>query len=293
MGRVKFSQVGKLAMRPTGIHLSYWTSHWSDDVFPFLQKARDAGFDGAELPLLDPGTMRYGDLRRQADQLGLRLTCCTGLPVDGDISHPDPGARQRGVDHLMRCLDGAAEVGSPVLAGVLYLGWGAAIPESGCELYIQRSAEVLRHVAVEAGKRHVTLCLEVLNRFESFFLNTVEEGRAFLNKIGSPFVKLNLDTCHLNIEEDSVAGAIRQAGKQLGHLHCTANNRKRPGLGHLPWDEIKQALDAIDYQGWLIMECFVRSGDEVGRTMRIWRPLSVDLDADARAGANFLKTRLS
>jgi len=96
----------------------------------------------------------------------------------------------------------------------------------------------------------------------------------------------------MNIEEHDIAGAIRQAGEQLSHLHCSASNRKRPGLGHVPWAEIRQALDEIDYQGWLVMECFVRSGDEVGRTMRTWRPLSADLDADARAGAAFLRVHL-
>lgn len=279
-------------MRPVGIHLSYWTSRWSDDVLLLLQKARDAGFDGAELPLLNPTAMDFPALRQEANRLGLQLTCCTGLPPDGDISHPDPAVRQRGIEHLMHCLDGAVEVGSPVLAGVLHLGWGAPIPEGELEPYRQRSVEVLRRVAAEASRRNITLCLEVLNRYESFFLNTVAEGLSWLNEIHSPYVKLNLDTFHMNVEEDDFAAAIRQAGRQLGHLHCSASNRKRPGLGHIPWNGIRRALDEIDYQGWLVMECFVRSGNEVGRTTRTWRSLSADLDADARAGAVFLRTHL-
>ena len=280
-------------MRPIGIHLSYWTSCWSDDVLPLLRRAREAGFDGAELPLLNPAAMDFRALCHEADRLGLRLTCCTGLPPDGDISHPEAAVRQRGIDHLMRCLDGAAEVDSPVLAGVLHFGWGAAIPDGNIEDYRQRSVEVLCEVSAEAGKRNVILCLELLARYEGFFLNTVGEGLRFLSEVGSPHVKLNLDTFHMNIEEDNIAEAIRRAGKALGHLHCSANNRKRPGLGHIPWSEVRRALDEIDYRGWLVMECFVGSGDEMGRTMRIWRPLTDDLDADARAGASFLRERLS
>ena len=275
---------------PIGIHLSYWTSQWSDAVLPLLERARHAGFDGAELPLLDPAHMDFRALRSQADALDLQITCCTGLPADADISSPDPAARQRGIDHLMYCLDGAASVQSPVLAGVIYLGWGAQAPHGDLQPFIKRSAAVVCGLAVEAGKRGVTLCLEVLNRYESFFLNTVGEGLQFLQEIDSPYVKLNLDTYHMNIEEDDISLALRNAGSALGHLHCSANNRKRPGLGHIPWAGIRQALDDIDYGGWLVMECFVAHGDEVGRTMRTWRSLSVDRDADAREGANFLRT---
>ena len=274
---------------PIGIHLSYWTNQWSDSVLPHLDKASQAGFDGAELPLLDPARMDFPGFRRRADDLGLRLTCCTGLPEDSDISSTDPAAQQRGIDHLMYCLDGASEVRSPVLAGVTYAGWNANPPEGDLGDARRRSSEVLHMIAEEAGKRQVILCVEALNRYEGFLLNTVSEGLQFMREIDSPHVKLNLDTYHMNIEEDDIAEALRDAGDALGHLHCSDNNRKRPGLGHIPWSDIGDALRDIDYRGWLVMECFVISGDEVGRTSRTWRPLSADRDADAKAGADLLR----
>jgi len=190
----------------------------------------------------------------------------------------------------MYCLDGAAEVQSPVLAGVTYAGWNAMPPDGDLSPCIARSADVLRSVAEEAGKRQVTLCVEVLNRYEGFLLNTVREGHHFMSVIDSPHVKLNLDTYHMNIEEDDIAAALREAGDALSHLHCSDNNRKRPGLGHIPWSEVGKALTGINYSGWLVMECFVTSGDEVGRTSRTWRPLSDDRDIDARAGARVLRS---
>lgn len=277
-------------MNPIGIHLSYWTSHWSDSVLPLLDRAKRAGFDGAELPVLDPAHMDFRAIRRRADDLGMRLTCCTGLPADKDICSPDPRAQRRGIDHLMLCLDGAAQVSSPVLAGVTYLGWGAPVPNGDPQPHIRRSIKVLQRVAEEAGARQVVLCLEVLNRYESYFLNTVAEGLRILRDVQSPHVKLNLDTYHMNIEEDDIALAVRDAGEELGHLHCAANNRKRPGLGHIPWREVGRALVDIHYGGWLVMESFVGDWDEVGRTMRTWRSLSTDRDVDAREGANFLRS---
>ena len=280
-------------MRLVGIHLSYWTRQWSDDVLPLIRKARESGFDIAELPLISPSTMDFTALKKEADQQGIRLSCCTGLPPDCDISHPDPAVQQRGIDHIIRCLEGAAVVGSPVLAGVLHVGWGAKVPEGDFRPYMERSVEVIRRVAEEAKCSEVTLCLEVLNRYEAYFLNNVQDSLDFLERVGHPNVKLLLDTYHMNIEEDDVAEAVRRAGESLGHLHCAANNRKRPGRGHISWEDLRNALDEIDYQRWIVMECFPYSESEVGRGMFAWHSFTDDVDADAREGATFLKERFS
>jgi D-psicose/D-tagatose/L-ribulose 3-epimerase len=66
----------------------------------------------------------------------------------------------------------------------------------------------------------------VVNRFEQFLLNTAAEAVAYVNEVGSTNLKILLDTYHMNIEEDSIAGAITTAGSLLGHLHIGENNRK-------------------------------------------------------------------
>lgn len=279
----------EVELRQVGIHLSYWTSRWSEDVLPLIRRARDAGFDGAELPLLDPTEMDFKALRQEADIHEIELTCCTGLPADGDITHPDSSVRDKGLEHILKCLDGAAEVGSPVLAGVLYIGWGVEVPGGDFTPYWQRSVNTLQKAAEEAEQRNISLCLEILNRYEGYLLTTTMDGLRFLDDIGHPRVKLNLDIYHMNIEEEDIAVAIKNAGGNLGHLHCSANNRMRPGRGHIPWRDIRESLDEINYEGWLVMECFPQSGDEVGRTMKTWHPMKDDLDASAAEGVKHLR----
>jgi D-psicose/D-tagatose/L-ribulose 3-epimerase len=133
----------------------------------------------------------------------------------------------------------------------------------------------------------------VLNRFEGYLLNTVQQGLELLAEVNSPHVRLHAYTFHLNIEEQDIVGAIRAAGAQLGHFHCSENNRRRPGTGHIPWTAIGRALDEIGYTGWIVMESFVRPAGEVGRTLSIWRPLAEDLGAEAQAGARFLRRQLA
>ena len=150
----------------------------------------------------------------------------------------------------------------------------------------------MNEVAATAADNGILLCLEVINRFETFMFNTVEEGLKFLAQIDHPGVKLQLDTYHMNMEEDNLADAIRQAGKALGHFHCAASNRKLPGQGHIDWAAIRGALDEIGYQGGVVIETFPNPNAETGRTVNTWRPLVHDFDGEAREAAQFVLQHL-
>ncbi len=277
---------------PVGIHLSYWQTAWEDDLVPLIKRAKDAGYDGAEFPLLQPKSLDYEHLRAELDDNGLCATCGTGLSPQTDITHPDLAVRAAGIAHLRACLEGAARLGSPVLGGVTYAPWGV-FPENEHAVHRQRCIDTLREVGRIAEDVGVTLCLEILNRFEGYLLNTVAQGIRLLDEIGSPAIKLHLDTFHLNIEEADIGAAIETANSYLGHFHCSANHRGCPGTGHIPWEAVRKALDTINYQGWLVVEAYVRPEGEVGRGVFAWRPLSDTLDSDARAAATFLRQEVA
>jgi D-psicose/D-tagatose/L-ribulose 3-epimerase len=140
----------------------------------------------------------------------------------------------------------------------------------------------------------IDLCLEVVNRFETFILNTSEEAVRYCNDVGSKRVKILLDTFHMNIEEDNIGDAIRLAGSYIGHLHVGEGNRKVPGKGHLPWGEIGKALRDIHYKNGVVMEPFVLEGGQVGRDIKVWRDLSSNasperMDKDIKESLEFLK----
>ena len=275
-------------MLPVGIHLSYWQEAWSDDLLPLVRKARIAGFDVAEFPLLSPETLDYTRLRCALDDEGMLASCGTGLGPETDITSPDTVIRKAGLQHLQACIAGAAALGSPVLGGVTYTAWGF-FPQDDLLQRRKHCVESLRIAAKMASDHGVMLCLEVLNRFEGYLLNTARQGVQLVQEVDSSNIKLHLDTFHMNIEEDHLADAILYAGEHLGHFHCVANNRKIPGEGHIPWAEVRQALKTIRYQGYLVTEAFVSTAGEVGRGLSIWRPLADDLDLAASRAAVFLK----
>ena len=149
--------------------------------------------------------------------------------------------------------------------------------------------------AIKAAEDHdVLFHMEVVNRFEQYLLNTAEEAVRYVGEVGSPNCKVLLDTFHMNIEEDSFHDAIVAAGDVLGHFHVGETNRRAPGRGRIPWDEVARALKEIDYRGSIVMEPFLTPGGEVGRDIRVYRDLSVgiDLDAEAERAVRFLREKL-
>jgi len=116
----------------------------------------------------------------------------------------------------------------------------------------------------------------VLNRFETHFLNTVEDGIALIEEVAHPNVTLHLDTFHLNIEEKSIPAALARAGPHLRHVHAAENDRGIVGSGHVDWPGVASSLRRLGYRGWVTAETFTGSIPEIAAATAIWRPIVPD-----------------
>lgn len=280
-------------VRLIGIHLSYWQERWGDSLLPLIEKAHQAGFDIAEIPLISPNILDCQALRHELIRFGMKSSCGTGLNPQTDITSHDATIRKAGLQHLRACISAAKTLGSPILGGVIYAPWGAFPESREREACRRRCIESLKDAAQFAEESGVTLCMEVLNRFEGYLVNSVEQGLEIIAAIGSDRLKLHLDTFHLNIEADHIVDAIRLAGDKLGHFHAVENNRKIPGQGHIPWKDVAQALNDIDYNGFIVSESFLNPSGEVGQALFIWQTPASDLDQAAQQTAIFLRKYFS
>ncbi len=280
-------------MRKLGIEVFYWLPNWADDQVSSFAKAKDCGFDAVEISLVSGPDIDIHQIRETLDRLGLDVFCSMGLPLDKDITSPDKAIQRAGIEYLKQCAETASRLGSPVLCGLPYVPWLHFPNTTDLVPYRERSAEAMRTVAATAGDLGITICTEVINRFETYLFNTVAEGMQYLEMIGHSAVKLQLDTYHMNMEEDDIPGAIRQAGARIGHFHCADSNRKLPGRGHIDWHSVKSALDEVGFQGPLVIETFPNPKAETGRSVNVWRPLVVDFDTEAQQAAIFLRQHLA
>jgi D-psicose/D-tagatose/L-ribulose 3-epimerase len=272
---------------------------WDVDFHPFVDKVADLGFDILEVNAGTIANMTSTErkaLKEHADAHDIILSYCIGLPAAYDVASENAAIRKRGLEYLEKMIVGIGEMGGGPLGGITYSYWPGTLPENGDKrLIVDRSIASMKEVAKMAVENNVVMVLEVVNRFEQFIMNCCDEALDYVKRVDNPNVKIMLDTFHMNIEEDTIGGAIEKAGPYLGHLHIGENNRRPPGYGHIPWGELATALKKINYQGYIVMEPFLMPGGQVGRDIKVFRDLSIGVDLDEEAGkaVRFMRKILS
>jgi D-psicose/D-tagatose/L-ribulose 3-epimerase len=283
-------------MNRIGMHYGYWTQYWGSEPLQFVQRAKKCGFDILEVNAPKVTLMSDAErdvLRGTVADAGLSLTYSIGMTADMDLASEDAGTRQKGIAFLQKVARAMKYMGGTILAGINYSSWPRKLlPGEDKQILTDRAIKGVREAIKAAEDNDVIFCVEVVNRFEQFIMNTAAEGIAFAERVGSPNCKILLDTFHMNIEEDSLRGSIVETGDWLGHFHLGETNRRPPGRGRIPWPEIFGALREINYQGAVVMEPFLLPGGEVGRDISVYRDLlgSADLDEEAARSAQFVRS---
>lgn len=283
-----------------GIYYAYWETEWAADYEYYVEKVARLGFDILELgaaPLPDYTPEQIRSLRACAERNGIQLTAGYGPTYDHNMGSSDPSVVKGALEWYKRLFDVMAQLDIHLIGGALYSYWPVNFDTANKPEDWKRSIEGMQTLAPIAKQYDIDMGMEVLNRFESHILNTSEEGIAFVKEVGQDNVKVMLDTFHMNIEETSIADAIRIAGKLLGHFHTGECNRMVPGKGRIPWREIGEALRDIQYDGTVVMEPFVAMGGQVGRDIHIWHDISrgateAQLDKDAQDAVTFQRYML-
>jgi len=286
-------------MRSVGIYYAYWTDHWDVNFLPFVHKVKSLEFDQLEInggALVHLSTPQRQKLKEVAEDENILLSYGIGLTADHDVSSLDEGIRREGVGFMKKMIGAVGSMGGGMIGGTVHSYWPAVPPQDLDEKkrVFEASLKSMKEMVPMAEDLNVILNVEVINRFEQFLLNTCREAVDYVERVNSPHCQILLDTFHMNIEEDSFAEAIRLAGPHLKALHLGETNRKPPGLGRIPWTEIKGALDEIGFDGPLVMEPFLRPGGEVGRDIAVWRDLmpGANLDTEASRAADFVRETL-
>ena len=249
------------------------------------------GFDAVELLLEEPGHIRPVFVKRELDKH--RLACgsvCAAMNPQRDLRGTQT-SQANGVKYFCALLDQMVELNCQVLGGPIYSYVGRAEPVAHAEYrkqwkHVVKNLKTVTRYAEELGK---LVCLEPLNRFETDFINTVEQGLQMICDVGNPALKLHLDTFHANIEEKHQDEAVRRAGKHLGHIHACASDRGTPGKDHIEWRAIAAALKAIAYQGDIALESVTLDVPRIARSAAVWRRMEPTRDEIAVDGLKFLR----
>ena len=183
---------------------------------------------------------------------------------------PDKHYRQIRIDHTMRCLTMAKELGAPCITtepgGPVEAGasWNA-----GLKLFVEMLKPVIEH----AEKEGVLLLIEPE---PGLLIETADQFLEFRGHIKSPMVGCNFDIGHSYCVGDDPASTIPRLAKYIKHFHLEdiASTRVHhhliPGDGAIDFKAAIEAIRAIGYKEWVTIELYpyVEDPDQAAKLAR-------------------------
>ena len=274
-------------MNKFGVHALVWAGSWGAKECEYaISSTKEAGYDLIELPVFSPDEMDVPAIQKALAAQELEVTCSLGLGFDNDINSEDADSVARGEQTLNDALAVARDIGSTYLGGVIFSALGP-YSEMPTQKGRENSQAVITRLAEKAKAAGITVGLEFVNRYESNLLNTSAQTVEYIKETGSDNLVVQLDSYHMNIEENNFRDPVFDAGDLLGYVHIGENHRGYLGQGHVNFPELFKALVDAEYDGIITFESFSSKvvDEDLTTTLRIWRNMwdnSMDLAVQAR-----------
>jgi hydroxypyruvate isomerase len=233
-------------------------------ALPFEQRAREIARSGF---LVEFWRWPERPLEALADDPEIRISAFTGY-LGGCIVHPD------GVESYLAGLEASLPVARRLGCRELFISTGQ-LDQRGQVAHPIAAHPATRYItayqalcrAAELAEKHdMTYHLEHLNTkvdHPGYPLPYVEDAVRLIEAVGSPRIRLLLDTYHVQIEEGNLVETIRSAGPYIGYVHVAdVPGRHEPGTGEINYRRVAQALREAGYAGTVGLEAYPAAGDQ-------------------------------
>lgn len=237
-----------------------------DTLEEVLRNLESYGYQGIQIGarFRDLGWEEIGRIVKASN---IRLCIAGG---GGGLLAADPETRRAGVEATKEGLRLAARlgaIGSICVPIRRYEMEPPPPPKTQYEQHEEILIEELRDIAPVAEAEGVLLILEPLNRYESQFIQRLDQAHKICTAVGSPNVRFMADFFHMNIEEVDMGKAIEATADYLGYVHLADSHRYQPGSGHLDFRPGLAALKRVGYDGFMTLECKIM-GEDKGRALK-------------------------
>lgn len=197
----------------------------------------------------------FAEELKKAKECGLPV-CSTNGFFPGSVKVTGPNAdHEKAVRYTETVLRRAHEAGIKVC--VLGSSGSRNIPEG----FSRQEAEeqfvaVLKRMAPIAKKYGIIIAIEPLQKSESNFINTVQEGYEIAKKVGHPNVGVNADIFHMLREGEGPQSLLNAGRKYIRNVHVAEKaKRTAPGVDGDDFTPYFKALKAIGYRDNISLEC--------------------------------------
>ncbi len=218
-------------------------------------------FWGAQFIDTDSGGMRkerVAEVVRLTQNHSVKpSTICAGYR--GALLDAERRTREQAIADIETLLYTAGEIGAVGVIVVPIFG-GPRISDlspfmSAVELETELLCKLLDPLGKVAEKAGSYILLEPLNRYETHYMNRLEQAVAICQRVGGANLKLMADFFHMSIEERDIPAAIRGAKGYLAHVHLADSTRLLPGYGHTDFRSGFAALREIGFDRYMALEC--------------------------------------
>jgi sugar phosphate isomerase/epimerase len=238
-------------------------SYYGEEIERSIERVAAFGYDAIEL-VGEPEQYDGTGIRKLTADAGIAVSSVSSMyTAERDLCHPDARERRKGIDYVRAVADFAAAAGAAtiIVAPSAVMKTAPLAPRADEWRW---AIESIREGGEYAASVGVDVSLEPWNRYETYFLNRLDQAIELWRELGLENGGVMGDTFHMNIEEASIPDALRSAKSLLNHLHLADSNRAVAGRGHTDFKPILQALLDIDYDGYLSFEVMAPSGDPMG-----------------------------
>ncbi len=267
------------------MNLLLWGTQVDESLFPVLDLIQEIGFEGVEVPVFDPDPKAWEGWRKRLDATGLHREADTFCGADANLISPEPKVRAHALEQLKRNVDCAAVLGAPRLMGPFNAALSVFTGQAATSEEWKWGIEGIQKLAEYAETQGVALGLEYLNRFETYLTSCGDDLIRFVDEVNHPACQIMFDTFHANIEEKNIGDCIRQMGDRIAFIQLSENDRSTPGQGNVDWPGVFQAIEDIEYDGWLSIEAFSPKLPAA----HIWRQMFESEERLMRDGLAFIK----
>lgn len=234
--------------------------YYGEDIAKSIERVARYGYDAIEV-VGEPKQYDSRQIKRLVDQAGIKVSSiCSLYTPDRDFAHPDPEVRHAAVAYVKDVAAFASEMEAPTII-VHPTANGKTRRLASEEAERSWAIEGIREAGVYAQSLGVNLSLECWNRYETYFLNRLEQAADFWLATELSNGGIQGDTFHMNLEEASIEDAFRGYGHLLAHVHLADSNRAAPGLGHIDFRPILSALAEVGYDKYLSFELLPDTAD--------------------------------
>lgn len=235
----------------------------NEDIGVGIERLAKFGYDGVDI-VGEPSRYSTDEICNHLRRNHIEASSiCAVFNEQRDFVSVDPTVRNSAIEYVKECVDFASAIGAKAISvqasACMKTKAGAA-----WDIEWDWAVEGLREAGEYAKEKKINLTLEAWNRYETYFINRVEQAHKMVDEIGLANVGVMGDTYHMNIEETNIGDAIRGLGDKLYYLHIADSNRAAPGRGHIDFVEVAKALRDINYDGWISMELLPAAADPFG-----------------------------